>query len=78
MQMNLNRPVELDGVTASGAGAVAARNKSPVATKGGPVSFNPTFNISGGDPRETAALVRTEMLRFLSQLDSEQKGLLSD
>ncbi|PNE25896.1 hypothetical protein BHU11_09985 [Tannerella sp. oral taxon 808] len=68
----------LRSLTASGAGAVAARDKSPAASKGGPVSFNPTFNISGGDPRETAAQVRSEMHRFLAQLESEQRGLLSD
>lgn len=68
----------LNALTASGASAVAARENNTVPSKGGSVSFNPTFHISGGDPRETAAQVRSEMHRFLAQLESEQRGLLSD
>lgn len=63
-------------LTADGASAVAGTESRTV--HGGPVTFNPVFNISGDDPREIADQVRTEMRRFLGELEREQSGLLSD
>lgn len=39
-------------LTADGASAVAVSTNNNTTTTHGPVSFNPVFNISGGDPRE--------------------------
>lgn len=63
-------------LTSGGASAVAS--SSETVTMGGQIIFNPTFNISGGDPREVAGQVRSEMRRFLAELESEQRGYLSD
>jgi hypothetical protein len=42
-------------------------------------TLNPTINIMGGEnPREIAGQVRSEMRRFLSELEAEQRGFLSD
>lgn len=62
-------------LTADGMAAAAV---SSTVTNGGPVSFNPTFNITGDNPHEIAGQVRSEMQRFLAELQSEQRGLLSD
>lgn len=67
----------LSRLTADGASAVAGSNTTTTATHG-PVSFNPVFHITGGDPRAVAGQVRSEMQRFLAELESEQRGLLSD
>lgn len=64
-------------LTADGAAAVAGSSTNNTTTRG-PVSFNPTFHITGGDPREVVGQIRTEMRRFLAELESEQRGLLSD
>jgi hypothetical protein len=64
-------------LTADGAAAVADSTETTV-TKGGPITFSPTFNISGGAPREVAGQIRSEMQRFLAELEAEQRGLLSD
>ena len=61
----------------SDSAAVVAHSTASV-TKGGPVNFNPTFNIAGGNPREVAGQVRSEMRQFLAKLESEQRGYLSD
>ncbi|ARP99674.1 phage tail tape measure protein [Pseudorhodoplanes sinuspersici] len=63
-------------LTADGATAVAATESRTV--RGGAISFNPVFNISGDDPRGIGVQVRAEMQRFLVELESEQRGLLSD
>jgi len=52
-------------LTSDGASAVAS--SSETVTKGGQISFSPTFNISGSDPREVAGHVRSEMRRFLAR-----------
>lgn len=62
-------------LTADDAAAVAG-STSTSSTR--TYSLNPTFNTSGGDPRETAGQIRTEMHRFLAELEAEQRGLLSD
>jgi hypothetical protein len=67
----------LRGLTADGATAVAGAAFSSTTTHG-PVAFNPIFNISGGDAGEVAGEIRGEMRRFLPDLESEQRGLLSD
>lgn len=42
-------------------------------------TLNPTINIMGGEnPREIAGQVRSEMRRFLAELEAEQRGFLSD
>ena len=43
-------------LTADGATAVGA-TESRTVTNGGPVTFSPTFNITGGDPREVAGQI---------------------
>lgn len=63
-------------LTADGTAAVARTESRTV--QGGSVSFNPVFNISGDDPRGIANQVRGEMHRFLTELEAEQRGLLSD
>nr|WP_244646286.1 hypothetical protein [Bradyrhizobium campsiandrae] len=67
---------KLRSLTSDGAAAVAS--SSEMVTMSKQISFNPTFNISGGDPREVAGQVRSEMRRFLAALESEQRGNLSD
>lgn len=64
-------------LTSDGAAAVAGSSSTTV-MRGGAVTFSPNFNISGGDPREVAGQIRREMHRFLTELESEQRGLLSD
>jgi hypothetical protein len=68
---------KLRGLTSDGASAVAPSSETVTMTRG-PVNFNPVFNISGRDPREVAGQVRSEMQRFLAELESEQRGFLSD
>ncbi|WP_181770113.1 hypothetical protein [Bradyrhizobium sp. UNPF46] len=67
---------KLRSLTSDGAAAVAHSTTS--VTNNGAVAFNPTFNIAGGDPREVAGQVQREMRRFLAELESEQRGYLSD
>jgi hypothetical protein len=62
-------------LTADGTAATAASSRT---VNTGAVNFNPTFNISGDNPREVAGQIRAEMHRFLAELQSEQRGLLSD
>lgn len=63
-------------LTADGVAAVVRTEASTVRSAN--VNFSPTFNITGGNPHETAAQVRTEMRRFMAELESEQRGFLSD
>lgn len=63
-------------LTADGTAAVAGSSSSSSTRT---YSLNPTFNISGGDdPRAIAGQVRSEMERYLRDLEAEQRGLLSD
>jgi hypothetical protein len=63
-------------LTADGAAAVAG-GTSTSSTR--TYSLNPTINIVGGDdPRAIAGQVRSEMERYLRDLEAEQRGLLSD
>jgi len=64
-------------LTADGAAAVAGSSTSTSSTR--TYTLNPTINIVGGDdPRAIAGQVRTEMDRYLRDLEAEQRGLLSD
>lgn len=63
-------------LTADGAAAVAGSTTNT--TTRGPVSFSPTFNITGGDPREVTGQIRAEMERFLAELERDQSRYLSD
>jgi hypothetical protein len=63
-------------LTADGAAAVASSTSS---TSTRTYSLNPTINIMGGDnPHAIAGQVRSEMERYLRDLEAEQRGLLSD
>jgi hypothetical protein len=63
-------------LTADGAAAVAG-GTSTSSTR--TYSLNPTINIMGGDDtRAIAGQIRSEMRRFLAELEAEQRGLLSD
>ena len=66
----------LRSLTVDGMAAVAG-SSSDTRTFG-PVTFSPTFNISGENAREVAGQVRSEMHRYLAELQAEQRGLLSD
>jgi hypothetical protein len=73
---NIETNNTLRRLTADGAAAVAG-STSTSSTR--TYSLNPVINVTGGaDPRETAAQVRTEMRRLLAELESEQRGYLSD
>ena len=66
----------LRSLTADGVAAVAG-STSTLSTR--TYSLNPTINIVGGDdPRAIAVQVRSEMERYLRDLEAEQRGLLSD
>ncbi|WP_041357848.1 hypothetical protein [Nitrobacter hamburgensis] len=63
-------------LTADGAAAVAGSTNN---TSSRTYSLNPTINIMGGDdPRAIAGQMRSEMERYLRELEAEQRGLLSD
>jgi hypothetical protein len=47
-------------------------------TNRGPVTFSPTFHITGGNPQAIADQIDNRMRRFLAELEAEQRGLLSD
>lgn len=63
-------------LTADGtAAAVGSTSTSSTRT----YSLNPTINIVGGnDPRAIAGQLRSEMERYLRDMEAEQRGLLSD
>jgi hypothetical protein len=64
-------------LTADGAAAAVASSTSNTSNR--TYSLNPTINIMGGDdPRAIAGQVRSEMERYLRELEAEQRGLLSD
>jgi hypothetical protein len=67
---NRLRSLTADGVAVAG-------STSTLSTR--TYSLNPTINIVGGDdPRAIAVQVRSEMERYLHDLEAEQRGLLSD
>lgn len=63
-------------LTADGMAVAAATESRTV--NGGAITFSPTFNISSDNPQGVASEVRREMHRFLAELESEQRGFLSD
>jgi hypothetical protein len=63
-------------LTADGAAAVAGSSSST--TNRGPVTFSPTFHITGGNPQAVADQIDNRMRRFLAELEAEQRGYLSD
>lgn len=63
-------------LTADGATAVAGSSSST--TNRGPVTFSPTFHITGGNPQAIADQIDSRMRRFLAELEAEQRGYLSD
>lgn len=63
-------------LTADGTAAISATESRT--THGGPITFNPVFNISGDDPRGIGDQVRTELDRLLAEMQRAQSGYLSD
>lgn len=77
MSGNITPNDTLRRLTADGAAAVAGTESRNV--RGGPITINNRWEINGADdPRGIGAQVRTEMQRFLAELESEQRGYLSD
>ncbi len=61
------------------ADGVAMTTESPNNTMNrGPVTFSPTFHITGGNPQAIADQIDNRMRRFLAELEAEQRGFLSD
>jgi hypothetical protein len=67
----------LRALTASGAGVVAARDKSPAA---GPRSqtAHVTVKVDGGDPHAVGQAAEAAVYRVFARMENEQRGLLSD
>jgi hypothetical protein len=63
-------------LTADGAAAVAGSTNNT--TSRGPVTFSPTFHITGENPQAVADQIDNRMRRFLAELEAEQRGFLSD
>jgi hypothetical protein len=59
-------------------GVALAAESTNYTTNRGPVTFSPTFHITGGNPQEIADQIDNRMRRFLAELEAEQRGLLSD
>lgn len=63
-------------LTADWAAAVAGSTSNT--TNRGPVTFSPTFHITGGNPKAVADQIDNRTRRFLAELEAEQRGYLSD
>jgi hypothetical protein len=74
---NIHTNDTLRKLTADGAAAMSGDSYQTNTTHG-PVTFAPTYNISGDNPQAVASQIDDRMRRFLAELESEQRGYLSD
>jgi hypothetical protein len=70
---------KLRSLTSDGAAAVAAAPSEHGSRAGGPIAITNHWTISGaGDPRAVANQIDNRFAVLMRQLESEQRGLLSD